>query len=225
MVRGALAATGMAVALTAAMPAPAGAEVSVVPRGASMSTSASCSQGDIELDYSATGAERQLTNFTAEDGRDLHRYDVRVYSPDHENVEFILSQTAAPPAAGSIVAVHVTIGASPPDAQTAEFIVAYRCDTAPNDAGGNNEVVSVCTGMFGSCPTTAKQVVDGVPVATSSPAAPTEAAAPEGTLSRTGANMARYLLVAGLLTLVGMILLAAARRRRRRPEGGGHQQL
>lgn len=76
--------TALAVVLLMAMATPAGAEVAVVPRGAALSASASCSQGDVEIDYSATGAERQLTDFTADDGRELHHYDVRVYSADHE---------------------------------------------------------------------------------------------------------------------------------------------
>jgi hypothetical protein len=222
--RGALVAAALvAVLITTSVP-PAGAEVTVVPRDASLSTSASCSQGDIELDYSATGAERQITDFTSADGRELHHYDVRVYSANHEKVEFILSQTRQPPPAGSIVAVHVTIGTSPPDAKSAEFIVAYRCDTTPNDAGGKNEVMSVCTGMYGTCPITAKQVVDGPPAATSDPpppplmaaAAPPSPAPPvvKRPLSRTGADVAGYLQVAGVLVLVGAILVAAAWRRR-----------
>jgi hypothetical protein len=144
----------------AVLPRPAGATGTVDPQAATLSSSASCSQGDIEITYSATGVERQITHFTAADGRDLHRYDVAVYSPDHEEVEYILSQTRQPPPAGTIVAVHVTIGASPPDAATGEFFVAWRCDTLPNDQGGNNVLLDTCVGLYGDCPTNAKQFAD-----------------------------------------------------------------
>ncbi len=218
----ALLATAAIVAVMATMAPPAGAEVSVVPHGASLSTSASCSQGDIEIDYSATGAERQITDFTAADGRALHHYDVRVYSANHQDVEFILSQTHTPPPPGTIVAVHVSIGTSPPDARSAEFIVAYRCDTRANDASGHNEVVSVCTGMFGACPTTAKLVVDGPQVATLTPPPPPPPPPVVATpLSRTGADVIGYLRLAGVLTLVGLILLVAAARRRHRHHQAG----
>jgi hypothetical protein len=123
------------------------------------------------------------TNFTAADGRELHRYDTRVYASDHEGVEYILSQTRTPPPPGTIVAVHVTIGASPLDAQTGEFIVADRCDAKANDAGGHNEVVYDCTGRFGTCQADAKQV------ATNLPAPPTPA---EGAASGVPTAMVRF---------------------------------
>ena len=141
-------------------PGPAGAQVQVVARGATLSTSASCAQGDIEIEYGGTGVDRQVTTFTAEDGRELHRYDVDAYAANHDGVEYILSQTRQPPAPGTLVAVHVTIGSSPADATTAEFFVGYTCDAAPNDQGGTNEVVYTCFGAAGTCPTTAQELAN-----------------------------------------------------------------
>ena len=69
--------------------------------------SASCSQGDIEI-ILGHGRRPPDPRFSAEEGRDLQKYDVRVYSTHHEDREYILSQTTQPPSAGPIIAVHVT---------------------------------------------------------------------------------------------------------------------
>ena len=141
-------------------PGPAGAQAEVVARGAALSTSASCAQGDIEIEYAGSAIERQVTTFTAADGRELHRYDVDAYAATHDGTEYILSQTRQPPPPGTLVAVHVTIGSSPADAATAEFFVGYVCDSTPNDQGGVNEVVYTCVGVAGTCPTTAQQLAN-----------------------------------------------------------------
>lgn len=146
------------IAVVVGLPAPAGAQSSIDPQGAALSASASCSQGDIEITYTASGVERQITDFTSADGRTLHHYDVRVYSSNHRDVEYILSQTDAPPAPGTLVAVHVTIGSSPPDASTGEFLVAYTCDATSNDEGGHNVVILTCAAMYGTCPKNAAEV-------------------------------------------------------------------
>jgi hypothetical protein len=88
----------------------------------------------------------------------LHQYDVEAYAPNHDGTEYILSQTRRPPPPGTLVAVRVTIGTSPPGPGTAEFIVAYRCDATPNDAGGANQVVYVCVGAVGTCPIAARDI-------------------------------------------------------------------
>lgn len=134
-------------------------------QSAALSVSASCSQGDIEVTYAGEGLERQWTRFTEESGTDLHSYDVNVYSPSHRGLEYILSQTDQPPPPGTVVAVHVSIGESPPNrATTGEFFVVYRCDTLPNDQGGNNVVLDTCVGPYGSCPLTAAEWSGRIPV-------------------------------------------------------------
>jgi hypothetical protein len=169
---------------------PASAEIAVDARAAVMSESASCSLGDIEIHYTGGGVERQRTYFTAADGRQLHRYDTRVYASSHEGVEYILSQTRNPPPAGTIVAVHVTIGASPPDAKTGEFMVAWRCDVKGNDAGGRNEVVYTCHGLFGTCLTDAKAVA--AKVATNPPSTPKPDAPAAGPAKAVPSDMVRF---------------------------------
>jgi hypothetical protein len=153
-----LAAVAVVALATLTVPGPAGAQAQGVARGAAMSSSASCSQGDIEIEYSGSAVERQVTTFSAADGRVLHQYDVEAYAPNHDGTEYILSQTRQPPPAGTLVAVRVTIGSSPPGPGTAEFIVAYRCDAEPNDAGGSNQIVYVCAGAVGTCPISAQEI-------------------------------------------------------------------
>lgn len=156
------------------VPTTAGAAGTVNPQDVALSESASCRQGDIELIYTASGVDRQITDFTAADGTTLDHYDVAVYSSNHTDREYILSQTKQPPPAGTIVAVRVTIGASPPDAATGEFLVAYRCDSVPNEQGGHNEVVATCVGLYGTCTRTAQQVAAqlGASTTTTAPTAP-----------------------------------------------------
>lgn len=121
-----------------------------------LSASASCRLGDVEVTYEGSGLERQVTTFTAEDGTVLDRYDVEAFASEHAGLEYILSQVdGVEPPAGTVVAVHVTIGASPPGPGTGEFFIAYRCDTRPNAEGGANEVLFTCTGDHGTCPTSA----------------------------------------------------------------------
>lgn len=122
-----------------------------------LSTSATCWLGDIEVTYAGSGLERQITTFTAEDGTVLDTYDVAAFAPEHQGREYILSQAdGARPAPGTIVAVHVTIGTSPPGPDTGEFFLAYRCDSRPNAQGGANQVLYSCTGSFGTCPTSVR---------------------------------------------------------------------
>ncbi len=150
------------------VPGPAGAQA-VQARSAALSSSASCAQGDIEITYAGSDLEAQRTRFSAADGRDLHHYDVATYAPAHDGLEYILSQTPSPPAAGTVVAVHVTIGPAMPDASSGEFFVVYRCDTVPNAEGGSNVVLDTCVGAYGTCPETAAEwqgEQNGTPIAT-----------------------------------------------------------
>lgn len=147
----------LVVGTVSALAVPADAAGTVEARGAQLSATASCAQGDVEIEYTADGVERQLASFTAEGGATLHTYDVAVYSPTHNGVEYILSQTSSPPPPGTIVAVHVTIGSSPADAATGEFFLAYRCDSRTNEEGGDNELLYVCIGSYGTCETTADE--------------------------------------------------------------------
>lgn len=157
MRRAALAAVGIA-ATTVALAAPATA-APITPIKVALSKSATCTQGDIEITYDGTDVHRQVTTFSEQGGRNLHAYDVHTYAPNHSGLEYILSQTRQPPPPGTIVAVHVLIGETPPTVDTtAEFFIAYRCDPRRNDAGGQNVVVATCVGMVGACPKTAAEV-------------------------------------------------------------------
>ena len=143
---------------TAAWSVPPAGAATIDAQAIALSASATCWLGDVEVTYAGSGLERQVTTFTAEDGTTLDRFDVAAYAPEHQGLEYVLSQAdSARPAPGTIVAVHVTIGASPPGPDTGEFFLAYRCDTRPNAQGGANEVLFTCTGSHGTCPTTARE--------------------------------------------------------------------
>lgn len=138
---------------TAGWSVPVGA-ATIEAQAVALSTSATCRLGDIEVTYAGSGLERQITTFTAEDGSVLDTYDVAAFAPQHQGLEYILSQAdGASPPSGTIVAVHVTIGTSPPGPDTGEFFLAYRCDTRPNAQGGANQVLFTCVGTYGTCPT------------------------------------------------------------------------
>jgi hypothetical protein len=156
----------LVVVMTALWPADqVSAATPVDARAAALSVSATCSLGDIEITYTGVGVERQITSFTSADRVEpLHLYDVHTYSPVHDGLEYILSQTRTPPPPGTIVAVYSTIGSSPPDpASTGEFFVAWRCDDQANSRGGNNVVIETCVGLYGSCPRSARELGQTVP--------------------------------------------------------------
>jgi hypothetical protein len=165
-----------AVALTTVLllPAPARAASNVDSRAAVLSKTASCSTGDIDITYGGSGIERQTTTFTSAAGT-LHHYDVAAFADTYDGVEYILSQTKAPPADGTLLAVYTTIGQSPPDATTTdEFFVAYTCDSTRNMSGGSNVVVATCVGSYGTCPKSVQEYL----AANAAPAAPPAAALP-----------------------------------------------
>lgn len=166
-----LAAVGVAVAAVAGfvvgLPGVAGAS-SVDAQGVALSVSATCAQGDVEVTYSGTDIDRQMVEFTSVSGAVLDQYDVRAYSPEYQGTEYVLSQTATPPPTGTIVAVHVVLGTSPPSAGSGEFFIAYTCDANRNDRGGHNVVLQTCAGAYGTCPKTAAQAF---PTATAAPVA------------------------------------------------------
>ena len=161
-VRRALVAVLVVAAPVVAATGPAGAAETIVARAVALAPSASCTWGDVDVDYAADGVERQQVTFTAEGGTTLHQFEDEAYLPTHEGIEHVLSETTSPPPAGTAVAVHVLIGTTPPLATTtAEFFVLYRCDTAGNDQGGTNTVLYACYGDYGTCPATADEALAG----------------------------------------------------------------
>jgi len=150
----ALVGVAVAVVLALASATPAGAAGPVTATGVSLSTSASCANGDIEVTYDARGVERQNVQFTAEGGATLDQFEHAAFDPHLHGKEYILTDAANPPATGTVVAVHVTVGTTPPSAATtAEFFVLYRC----GGAGGSSTVLDSCFGDYGSCPATADE--------------------------------------------------------------------
>ncbi|MCC5952537.1 MAG: hypothetical protein JJU45_10635 [Acidimicrobiia bacterium] len=164
--RRAVALVGVLIALAVGPPVGAQDATSVTPDGADIAVSASCLQGDIDITYTAVGAERTVASFTDDAGRVLDGYDEVPFAADYSGTEHILLDAAPPvPTAGTVVGVYVMVGAADPTATTAaEFFVAWRCDTTGNDEGGSNEVLLACVGPYGSVPRTvadAAHLLDG----------------------------------------------------------------
>lgn len=131
---------------------PASAASVVTARGVALAPSASCTYGDVDIDYAATGAEAQTVQLSSDMGV-LDQFAVKAFRADYDGVEHILSQARPPlPAPATDLTVYVTIGTNPPAPDTtAEFLITYRCTAAGNEAGGANQVLSTCFGAYGTC--------------------------------------------------------------------------
>jgi hypothetical protein len=160
-------------ACTVAPVGPAAAAAPIEARGVALAGSASCSFGDVDVDYAASGVDRQHVTFTSEDGSVLDEFESGAYQADYVGVEHILTAVAAEPdttsqvvpAPGTALGVYVRIGAGQPSPETtAEFFVLYRCTADGNEAGGDNEVLQTCVGDDGTCPRSAGQALAVPPV-------------------------------------------------------------
>ena len=164
------------VALVAAWAAPAGANPLIEAQGVALSTSASCSWGDIDATYAATAVSVAALSFTAADGTVLESYSVDAYQSDFVGTEAVISETEAPPPAGTIVGVYYRVGQEPPSASTTgEFFVLYRCDDVGDYQGGTNEVLQTCFGDYGTCPQSAAEALAPATTTTSGGTTPTTA--------------------------------------------------
>ena len=130
-------------------------------QGVTLSGAASCGVGALDVTYEAGGEPRQIASFTATDGSVLARSTSDARRPDDDWVEHVVVAADEPPVAGTLVALHVTIGSDPPDADTAEFVVVYQCDRRSTDEGGLNTVLATCSGAYGTCPRDAQAAVAG----------------------------------------------------------------
>ena len=146
----------------------AGAAEQATATGVSLSPTASCAWGDVDIAYTATGAEHRTVAFTAADGTVLRQFEGKTFDPNYQGPEHVLSETKTPPPAGTVVAVRVTVGSAPPTAATsAEFFVLYRCDGRTTKEGGTNTILQTCTGDVGACPASAAAATAaGVPAPT-----------------------------------------------------------
>lgn len=148
----------------------AAAAGTIVAEGVALASSASCTYGDVDLTYTATGVTDASLSFTAADGSVLASYAGAPFRADFSGTENVLSDADAPPPAGTVLGVYVWIGSAPPAAATtAEFFVLYRCDTDGNDKGGSNEVLSTCLGPYGTCPQTAQEALEPTTTTTAAP--------------------------------------------------------
>ncbi len=163
---------------------PAAANDRITAQGAAMSPSANCTYGDIQVTYDAADVAQQMVTFTSEDGATLDSFETNAYQQTYSGLEYILSETTTPAAAGTRLGVHVVIGTAPiSETSAAEFFVLYRCDGNSNEYGGANEQLYTCYGDYGSCPATAVEAIammqstttTAAPASTSTTTGPTPA--------------------------------------------------
>lgn len=157
-----IAGLGVALLVLVALATPAHAQepTRVVARDAALSVSASCSQGDVEITYDATGMVRTAAQLTGEAGTVLDRYDEIPFTDDYSGLEYVLLDADPPGAPGSVLGAYVVVGAEQPTAATsADFFVAWRCDPLPDDEGGRNVVLLVCAGPYGTSPQTVPEAL------------------------------------------------------------------
>lgn len=156
--------------------APALAAPNVTANGVALAASASCAYGDVEIAYDASSVDQQAVTFTSTGGAVLQDRTTKAYQASFGGTERVLAEATAPPAAGTVVAVHVVVGSAPLTGSTAaEFTVAYRCDTTGNKGGGNNVVLWSCFGDLGACP---RDADEALATAATPGAVPGAAAAP-----------------------------------------------
>ncbi len=131
---------------------PASAASAVTARGVALAPSASCTYGDVDVDYAETGSEVQVVQLSSDAGV-LDQFAVKAYRADYDGIEHILTQARPPiPAPGTDLTVRITIGTNPPASDTtAEFVITYRCTAAGDEAGGANQVLFTCFGAYGTC--------------------------------------------------------------------------
>ena len=154
---------------------PAGGQgaTTVTAQGVTLQPSASCRFGDVDVTYAAIGAQTQSATFSAADGTVLATLDGPAYLAGYTGTEHVLTEATTPPAPGSVVAVYVAIGTTPPEAATtAEFFVLYQCDQDKTSDGGTNTVLATCVGAFGTCPRTAAEALAGFGDLVPAPARP-----------------------------------------------------
>jgi hypothetical protein len=141
-------------------PTPAGAAVPIEAQGVALAPTATCGYGDVDITYDASAVEQQIVSFTTAGGQVLQDRTTQAYKPAYQGTEHILASANPAPAPGTVLAVHVVVGASPRSGSTAaEFTVAYRCDGTANQLGGHNQVLWTCFGDAGACPATADEAV------------------------------------------------------------------
>ncbi len=157
---------GVLVVLVSVLPilgggaAPAGAAPAIEAQGVALAPSATCAYGDVDITYAAQDAQQQAVTFSTTGGAVLAQRTTNAYKRTFTGTEHVLTHATTPPAAGTVVAVHVVVGAPPlSGANAAELTIAYRCDPNRNDQGGKNTVVWTCWGDVGACPATADEAL------------------------------------------------------------------
>ncbi len=117
---------------------------------------ADCSNGDLDMGIRTTGdVPREAGVTTDVTGAVLGEFDQSTNFDDYDNTFIGYGQPIdTSQADGTVIGTWAYIGATPPDANTAEWFVLYRCEGT--DGTGTQDVLFECFGAFGTCPTSAE---------------------------------------------------------------------
>ena len=118
--------------------------------GVALDAGASCSNARINVELTTDGNNREAWSTTNLAGTVLTGpSEGQSGFPSGTSTGFFPQVLSPSQPANSLIGSYAYVGATPPDANTAEFFVFYNCST--------REVIQSCFGPYGTCPQTAQQ--------------------------------------------------------------------
>lgn len=138
------------IVLAAAVPGLAVAAVTA--RGVELGAGAGCSNGRIDVTLTSTGASRESWRATNFAGTTLTQGEGPTGFPSGTSTGFFPQVFLSSQPPDTLIGTYAYVGETPPNAaNTAEFFILYNCST--------REIILSCFGPYGTCPQTARQVV------------------------------------------------------------------
>ncbi len=125
-------------------------------QGVALNTSAGCTNANLDITLTTSGATREYGLTTNEAGDVLGEFEQSTALGTFSGTYFGYGMPVDPDQPeGTIIGSYAYVGETPPSAaDTAEFFVLYEC----SDSGANN-VLDTCYGPYGACPQTAQQAL------------------------------------------------------------------
>lgn len=126
-------------------------------QGVALNVNASCSNANLDLTLTTSGATREAGQSTNAAGATLASFEgptqLTSFSGTYLGYDIGVSPTQP---AGTLIGAYAYVGETPPAASnTAEFFVLYNCST--------RQVLEACYGPYGTCPQTAQQALAAGP--------------------------------------------------------------
>jgi len=136
--------------------APLVAEAAATAQGVALSASAGCSNANLDLTLTTSGATTELGQWTKTGDNSVSVFKTPTtalasFGPGTFQGYKITISPQQP--ANTLIGAYAYVGDDPPaPSNTAEFFVYYNCST--------REVLFSCYGPYGTCPQTAQQAAD-----------------------------------------------------------------